>query len=290
MWYNKTLKNFFCVDLEEWYNANLAQCDSNEKYQPRIEENVHALLDLFDRHGVKATFFVLSSVAENFPDLIRAIEERGHEIASHGYAHQLVYTQSQDEFREDVRRGKRILDEICRKPVIGYRAPSWSITEKSLWALKILKEEGFCYDSSIFPFKNFLYGIANAPSLPYRTTRYHEETDLLEIPPSTLRIGHMNFPFSGGFYFRVLPYWVVRYCILRLNKGGHPAVMYIHPWEIDPGTPRLKLSFRDSLIQYYGISGCRKKLEKLFREFSFTNLGSYHLGNTEKLPENIEIK
>ena len=280
------MQNFFCIDLEDWYNANLVQCDANTNLEPRVVENTNALLALLERYEVKATFFVLSSIAESYPDLIKLIEEKGHEIASHGYSHQLIYTQTQDEFRADIRRAKRILDEICSLPVIGYRAPSWSITEQSLWALQILHEEGFSFDSSIFPFKNFLYGIANAPRFPYRTTLYNEEADMLEIPPSTIRIAKINFPFSGGFYFRVLPYQIIRYCIKRLNKQGHPVAMYIHPWEIDPNTPKLKLSFRDLFIQYYGISGCSKKLEKLFREFSFTCLGNMVKEQTKPLKGN----
>lgn len=270
------MKNIFCVDLEEWYDANLVNKNVDGFMEDRVEKNTLHLLNMFERSNTYATFFVLGSVAEKYPELIKKISAKGHEIASHGYGHQLVYTLTQEEFRQDIRRAKQITEEILGKEIVSYRAPSWSIREESFWALQVLQEEGFQYDSSIFPFKNFLYGVADAPRFEYRTKKYNEKSDLMECPPSTIRILGVNIPFSGGFYLRALPYWFIKGCIKSLNKKGKRVVMYIHPWELDPGTPKQKeINLRDKLIQYWGIRGNEKKLIKLLYNFEFDTMRAY---------------
>lgn len=268
------MKNILCVDLEDWYNANLADLGNVQKTS-RIENNTYVLLELFRQYGVKATFFVVGEIAEKFPGLVRKILDNGHEIGCHSYAHKLVYSLTPDEFREDTKKAKELLERVTGEKVNSYRAPSWSITESSFWALGILKEEGFKYDSSIFPFKNFLYGVADAPRFPYNSSKYDSHSDLEEIPPSTLRILGINIPFSGGFYFRALPLWVVKSAFSWFNRKEKPVVFYIHPWEIDSETPRLKLNCRDRVITYFGIKKNKNKFEKLLKKYKFTSIQDY---------------
>ena len=268
------MENVMCVDLEDWYNANLAVGIDPDKAESRVVRQTEKLLDMFRLTRTKCTFFVLGSIAEKFPELILKIIEGGHEVASHGYAHQLVYLQKPEEFRQDIKKAKAILEAITNIPVNSYRAPSWSIREDSFWALEILQDEGFKNDSSIFPFKNFLYGVSHAPRFIYSTVKYNSKTQLSEFPPSTIRVLGINIPYAGGFYFRVLPLWFIKYCIKINNKKGNASIMYIHPWEIDADTPRIKLKFRDSLIQYWGIKRCKTKLMKLLNAFEFTNISA----------------
>ncbi len=266
------MKNVLCVDLEDWYHANLASGIDKMCAENRVVENTKVLLRILRKAQVHCTFFVLGCVAERYPELILRIKKDGHEIASHGYAHQLIYEQTKEEFRQDVRKAKQILESIIHMPVKSYRAPSWSIREESFWALEILQEEGFQNDSSIFPFKNFLYGVSGAPRFIYSSRQYNQKSFLKEFPPSTIRICGVNIPFSGGFYFRFLPFWFISGCIRIMNCKGHACIMYIHPWEIDADTPRISLPIRDRLIQYWGIRGCRNKLIKLVSSFEFVSM------------------
>lgn len=248
------MKNIFTIDTEDWFHANYEDnlFENSAEMHSTVEENTDIYLEHFAEHDVKATFFVLGFIAEQHPALVCKIAEGGHEIASHGYAHQLVYKQTPEQFRADIHRSKVLIEDITGKPVLGYRAPSWSITGQSLWALSILEEEGFQYDSSIFPFPNFLYGIKGAPRFPFRASIYNDQADrLIEIPPSTTHILNINVPFSGGFYFRALPFGLINLFGQQLNKAEKPVVFYLHPREIDLSQPRLKLNLRDALIHYY---------------------------------------
>lgn len=269
--------NIFTVDTEDWYHANYEDhlFENNTTTISTVEENTEVYLDALAKNNSKATFFILGFVAEQHPNLVKKIAQAGHEIASHGYSHQLVYMQTPEEFREDVHHSKTLLEDIIGKEVISYRAPSWSITEDSLWALSILEEEGFQFDSSIFPFKNFLYGISSAPRFPFLAKELHPPVKtIIEIPPSTIRAPGINIPFSGGFYFRVLPYFIVSNFTHKVNKSGHPVIFYLHPREIDPGQPRLHLAKRDEIIHYFGIKRCREKMERLLSEFPCTSISS----------------
>lgn len=269
-----TSLNIFSVDVEEWYHANYDEVGSfPAPDQPTsLEPNLELILNLCDRHDVKGTFFVLGSVAEAKPETVRMIAERGHEVASHGYGHQLVYKQTPEEFEADVRRGRDLLRAITGEPILGYRAPSWSVTKQTPWIYPILKRLDFSYDASVFPVQTFLYGIPDAPRFFYRAP---ETEGLLEVPTSTVRLFDRNIAFSGGFYFRALPYALIDQGIRMVNRENQPAIVYLHPREIDPDQPRLKLSAKDSLIHYVGIKGAAKKLEKLFQSHRFTSISSY---------------
>ncbi len=260
--------NIFTVDTEDWFHANYEGTDFSDdlKESSTVERNVDSYLEHLEGYGCKATFFVLGTVAEQFPQMIRRIADCGHEIASHGYAHLLVYRQSPEEFREDVHKSKSLLEDISGRRVLGYRAPSWSVVKESLWALDVLVQEGFLYDSSIFPTKNFLYGIPDAPRFANRPVVDGREAGILEIPPSTFRAAGLNIPFSGGFYFRALPFFLIDWFTSSVNSSGEPAVFYLHPREIDPAQPRLELSLRDGFIHYCGINGCERKLLKLLKK------------------------
>lgn len=278
--------NFFTIDTEDWYHANYEDglFTNGKMGKSTVEENVDIYLWLFDKYQVKATFFVLGIVAEEHPDMIRKIYNAGHEIASHGYAHMLVYKQTPDEFREDVRKSKRILEDLIHDKVIGYRAPSWSITEKSLWALKILEEEGFVYTSSIFPTKNHLYGIPDAPREIYNVSCYIPDCNLFQVPPSTFSMfgGRGKIPFSGGAYFRLFPVCVIKCFTNYINEiEKMPVVFYLHPREIDKKQPKLNLSPMNYMIHYYGIGSCQKKLEKVLRKYQYDTIGHYLLQNEQ---------
>lgn len=273
------MKNIFTIDTEDWYHANYEKdlFSANKQYKSTVEANVDVYLELFAQNHVKATFFVLGSVAEQHLDMVKKIAREGHEIASHGYGHQLVYNQNEKEFKEDVYRSKVILEDCIGQEVIGYRAPSWSITEQSLWALDILAELGFLYHSSIFPTKNFLYGIEYAPRFIHEATVYGKRNlSLVTIPPSTYRMKNINIPFSGGAYFRLLPECVIERFTDHVNNSEvQPVIFYLHPREIDINQPRLELGLRDSIIHYYGIKRCKKKLIKILNKYDFETMKDF---------------
>ena len=283
------MKNIFTIDTEDWFHANYEDglFSNSSEVKSTVEENTEIYLKALDENQATATFFVLGFVAEQHPKLVRRIADAGHEVASHGYGHQLVYKQTPDEFRQDVYRSKCMLEDIIGKAVIGYRAPSWSITEDSFWALGVLNKLGFLYDSSIFPFKNFLYGVKGAPRFPFQAAQYCKEAGrLLEIPPSTVKVPGMNIPFSGGFYFRALPYPFIFIFAKRVNRERKPVIFYLHPREIDPKQPRLNLSKRDAMIHYYGIKTCYHKLTHILKEFQCQSIEEYlkqSIGYQEKL-------
>jgi len=267
-----SVTNAMSVDVEDYFQvsalAGAAPRDRWESFPRRVEANTDRLLALFDEHGVKATFFVLGWVAERHPGLVRRIVGSGHELASHGTWHQLVYDLSPDEFREDVRRARRGLEDTAGVRVQGYRAPSYSITKRSLWALDVLAEEGYTYDASIFPIHHDRYGIPDAPRHVYR----HDRADgaLAEVPPSTVRVLGQNLPIAGGGYFRLLPYWWTRWGIARVNAAeGRPVVFYLHPWEIDPGQPRLPASALSRFRHYRNLHRTESRLRTLCSQFRF---------------------
>lgn len=274
------MKNIFTIDTEDWFHANYEDnlFQNNKEIISTVEKNVDTYLEIFDKYDVKATFFVLGFIAENHSKLVKKIYKNGHEIASHGYAHQLVYKQTEKEFFYDVKKSKELLEDIIGDRVIGYRAPSWSIIDKSLWALDILEDIGFKYNSSIFPTKNFLYGIPYAPRFMHDCKIYNRSNNkILNIPPSTISIiKKLNIPFSGGFYFRALPYWFIKQCTCSINRQSQPTIFYLHPREIDPTQPRLKLGAKESLIHYYGLNSCYKKLEKILSNYEYTTIKDFY--------------
>lgn len=265
-----TIHNALSFDVEDYFQvAALAEAVDRKSWdrQPsRVDANTARLLDLLATRGVHATFFVLGWIAERYPAIVRSIAAAGHEIACHGYSHELIYRQSPAAFREETRRSKGILEEQAQTRVRGYRAATWSITRQSLWALDILAEQGFSYDSSIFPTHHDLYGIPEAPRVPHRLS-LPGGASLLEFPPSTVRIGPANLPVAGGGYFRLLPLAVTRWAIRRINREGVPFLFYLHPWEIDPDQPRMKVGLKSRLRHYTNIDSCERKLAALLDEF-----------------------
>jgi polysaccharide deacetylase family protein (PEP-CTERM system associated) len=264
--------NAMTVDVEDYFHVSVFEGSVSrnrwESLESRVVGNTERLLDLFDEHAVRGTFFVLGWVAERYPLLVSSIAARGHEIASHGFAHRLVYDQTPDVFRDDVRRSKAILEEQSGRRINGYRAPSFSVTAQSLWALDVLLEEGFRYDASIFPIRHDRYGIPDAPRWPHTMAR--AKGSLFEVPGSTVRLGGTNLPVAGGGYFRILPYAWTRWGMRHLNHvEGQPAVFYLHPWEIDPEQPRLPASVLGRFRHYRNLHLTEARLRCLMRDFTF---------------------
>lgn len=269
--------NAMSVDVEDYFHVSvfdgIVPRNTWGDMESRVCANTERLLDIFDEHRVCSTFFVLAWVAERYPALVRTILARGHEVASHGYAHRLVYDQTPAAFREDVRRAKRVLEDAGGCEVGGYRAPSYSITPRSLWALDVLIEEGYWYDSSIFPIRHDRYGIPVSPREPFHVQRV--AGSLMEVPGSTIRVGPLNFPVSGGGYFRILPYGWTRWALDRLNRTEkQPAVFYLHPWEIDAEQPRLSAGWLGRFRHYRNLSQTESRLRALLTEFKFNSVAT----------------
>ncbi len=226
------------------------------------------LLACLAEKRVRATFFVLGHVAELHPEVVPAIEAAGHEIACHGYAHRLIYELSPEEFRNDLRCALDILRKQARSQILGYRAPYWSITEKSLWAVDILVEEGIEYDSSVYPTKTHLYGIPSAPRSTYRLRTPTGRT-IIEIPPSVLNLPLWHIPFAGGFWLRVLPYWFIYWAMRLYRRKGDPGLVYIHPPEFDPDKPRVPMPLTDRVLHYWFLKAMGVKIPRLLDDFSF---------------------
>lgn len=264
------MRNALSFDVEDYFQvAALAEAvdrDSWDGRPARVHHNTSRLLELLAARGVRATFFVLGWVAERHPAIVREIAAAGHEVACHGYSHEPVYRQSPAVFREETLRARGLLEDQAQAPVRGYRAATWSITCDSLWALDTLVELGFRYDSSIFPIHHDLYGIPDAPRGPHRL-RLAGGATLLEFPPSTVRLGNVNLPVAGGGYFRLLPLGVTRWAIRRVNGERLPFLFYLHPWEIDPGQPRVRVGLKSRLRHYTNLAGCERKLGRLLDEF-----------------------
>ena len=275
--------NAMTIDVEDYFHVSLfdgvVPRSSWATMDSRVCSNTDRLLDLFAEHELLGTFFVLGWVAERFPELVRRIAAAGHEIASHGYGHRLVYDQTRVTFREDVRRAKRLLEDATGKQVAGYRAPSYSIVPKSLWALDVLIQEGYTYDASIFPVRHDRYGIPVSARHPYPIVR--AAGTIFEAPGSTTRIGPVNLPIAGGGYFRLLPYWWTRFGIRRVNQlESRPAIFYLHPWEIDPDQPRLPAGALGRVRHYRNLAHTENRLRQLLKDFRWAPLGRV-LSSTE---------
>ena len=264
--------NAMTIDVEDYFQVSafegIAPRPRWDEFESRVCANTDRFLDIFAGTGVKATFFVLGWIAERHPDLVRRIAAGGHELASHGYAHRLVYDLTRSSFRDDIRRGKAIVEDTGGRAVLGYRAPSYSITPRSLWALDILIEEGFEYDASIFPIHHDRYGIPVSPRHPYVVDR--AGGSLIEAPASTVRVGPLNLPIGGGGYFRLLPYEWTEWGISRINRvERRPCIFYLHPWELDAGQPRLRCSRLSRIRHYRNLDKTESRLRRLLNRFSF---------------------
>jgi len=270
-----TITNALTIDVEDYFHvAALSKSiftDDWDNISCRVEKNTRVLLDLFEQHSAKATFFVLGWVAERYPGIVKEIDKRGHEVASHGYSHQLIYKQTPALFKEETLTSKQILEDITGKDVNGYRAASYSITNQSLWALDILAEAGFKYDSSIFPVHHDNYGIPGSPTDPH-ILKTSVGNQLVEFPLSTYKILGQSVPVAGGGYFRLYPYWLSRFFYKNLNKISKPFVFYLHPWEVDPDQPRVKVSWFSEFRHYNNLDVCENRLSRLLEDFSFVSM------------------
>lgn len=267
--------NALSVDVEDYFQVQaLASCFPRARWDDcasRVEQNTDQLLQLFDDAGVKGTFFTLGWIAQRHPALIRRIAGAGHELASHGYDHARVDSQTPDVFRADVRRSRQILEDTGGCAVRGYRAATFSVGPRTPWAWRVLEEEGFAYSSSIYPVARDLYGVPDAPRGPYRPAGVRQ---LTEIPISTVRFLGRNFPCGGGGYFRLLPYGVSRAALARINAAERrPAVFYIHPWEVDPDQPRASgAPLKSRLRHYLNLSQTARRLQRLLAEFRWDRM------------------
>ncbi len=276
-----TIKNYLTVDVEDYFQvsafSNVVKFDNWKDYEYRVVNNTKKLLETLHRAGnIKATFFILGWVAEKSPELVKEIAANGHEIACHSYSHKLIYNLTEDAFRKDTIKARDILEDITGKAVVGYRAPSYSITKRSSWAFRIIKEAGFKYDSSVFPILHDRYGVSDAPRFKYMVP----DCDIIEYPISTSEIFGLRLPVSGGGYFRLLPYSLTKCALSRINKAEKlPFMFYIHPWEIDPEQPRINgAGFLSNFRHYVNLKKTMGRFEQLIQDFQF---GSIFKGSTK---------
>lgn len=271
---DQTTTHLFTVDVEEHFQVSSFErhvSRSSWDTQPsRVARNVEILLDMLARYGVSGTFFTLGWVGSKHPDIVRRIARAGHEVASHGWWHTRVTMTTPEQFREDVRSSKRLLEDLCGQPVIGYRAPSFSIVPGREWALDILVEEGYRYDSSLFPIRRSGYGYPGAPAVPHVLRR--PSGPLYEIPPATTVIAGVRIPAAGGGYLRQFPFGLIRRAFREHGARGLPGMFYIHPWEVDPCQPRIKVPWLTRIRHYRGLERSLPRMERLLGEFRFTSV------------------
>lgn len=272
--------NALTVDVEDYFHVTAFEKsirrENWDTHVLRVEKNTFRILDLFDEHRVHGTFFTLGWVAERLPGLVREIQARGHEVACHGYGHERIYAIGPDSFRKDIGKSKQLLEDICGSRIFGYRAPSFSITERSLWALDILIEAGFSYDSSIFPIYHDVYGMRGVDRYPHEIQR--PAGVIKEFPMSTFAVGSRNknykVPISGGGYLRLFPLWFIKRAITSINTSDRqPVVLYFHPWEIDPDQPRIKAGLKSRFRHYHNLRKTYGKIGDLLSTFPFAPMG-----------------
>ena len=269
------IKNAMTVDVEDYFQVSAFEKyiskDQWDNIPHRVSQNTHKVLDLFAARNIRATFFTLGWVAERYPELVHRIVKEGHELACHGYEHTRVTEQTPEQFRQDIAKTKKLLEDISGQAVIGYRAASYSICEKNLWALDILQEEDFKYSSSIYPVKHDLYGIPDAPRF-----KYHPLSDqkFTEIPITTLQIGKKNIPCGGGGFFRFYPYFFSKWALNNVNsREGQAGIFYFHPWEIDPEQPRQHgLDGKTRFRHYCNLHRMEHKITQLLADFSWDSM------------------
>jgi polysaccharide deacetylase family protein (PEP-CTERM system associated) len=277
----KNIFNFLTFDIEEWYHANYDGIDfsSYTDQQTSLEANVDRLIDLCAKFNIKSTCFVLGSVAEKKPQIVKKLYQSGHEISSHGYGHQLVYKMTKDEFKNDLKKSCDILENITGEKVSGFRAPSWSVKIENLeWYYDTIEELGLKYSSSVYPAYTFLYGIPGFPDEIHYPEVNGRKVEILEFPVPVVNILGNKLGFSGGFYLRFFPVWFIKKKFRNNNEAGNPVFLYLHPREIDVYQPRLKLPVLEYLIQYWGISKCSEKLLSVLMKHSnsIIRMKDYH--------------
>jgi polysaccharide deacetylase family protein (PEP-CTERM system associated) len=289
------------VDVEDYYHteafADRIAPESWEQFPSRVADNTVRVLELFERKGVRATFFLLGKVVEKNGSLVREIIKAGHEVGCHSYQHQCVWRLTPEEFREDTRCALRLIEDAGGQAVAGYRAPTFSIVHRTLWALEILVEEGFSYDASVFPIHHDVYGIPGAPRFPFEW-RFADGRSLVEIPSTTVRVLGRNLPVGGGGYLRILPMWYTHWALARIRHVDHsPVAMYFHPWEIDPGQPRLDGRWKSRLRQYLNLSRMESRISETLDGGKFVPLKEFLEARRTKtplptvsLPESMELE
>jgi polysaccharide deacetylase family protein (PEP-CTERM system associated) len=268
--------NALTIDVEDWFHVTAfdrsIRLDEWERCEVRVGHNVRRILDMLSEEKIDATFFVLGWIAERFPEIVKSIHDAGHEVATHGYDHRMVSQLAPREFASDVTKSIEVIEQITRTPVLGYRAPSYSIVEETSWAWEILVDLGLRYSSSVFPINHDRYGIPWAPRHPF-VLRTNGTGRLVEFPLSTVSVMGRNLPVAGGAYLRLYPYWFIRWGLSRINGEGMPAVVYFHPWEIDPGQPRQPVGLVSQLRHYTNLGRMEQKIRTLLRDFQFASVG-----------------
>jgi polysaccharide deacetylase family protein (PEP-CTERM system associated) len=274
------IDHYFTVDVEEYFHVSAFEGAVRREdwltFESRVEAGVAILLDGLEAAGAHGTFFVLGWLAERHPALVRGIAERGHEVASHGWDHRRVTEQSPEEFRDSIRSSKRLLEDLTGRTVLGFRAPSFSIVRGREWALDVLAEEGYVYDSSLLPVRRPGYGYRGGVRGPHWLDR--PTGRLAEIPPATVRWLGCTLPAGGGAYFRLFPYAYVRHALRAAERSGTPATFYIHPWELDPQQPRVAVGRLTRLRHYTGLGRTGPRLHRLLRDFRFTAIATRFTG------------
>jgi len=290
-----TLPDGLSVDVEDYFHveafADRISPEAWPGFPRRVVENTRRVLELLSRANARATFFVLGWVAEKEPRLLQEIVHAGHEVGCHSYWHRRLWRMTPAEFREDTRRALSVIQDACGQKVVGYRAPTFSLVRKSLWAIEILAEEGFVYDSSVFPVRHDLYGMPEAPRFPF-CWKLPSGTTLFEIPMTTVRVLGWNFPVGGGGYLRILPMWYTRWGLARIRKREKEgAVVYLHPWELDPDQPRLEGRWRSRLRHYLNLRSMEKRLTELLAHATLVPMYDFlqaHLAQGSLPPYSLE--
>ncbi len=272
---HKLIRNALTVDLEDWFHPEYVASEVDPEHAiPMIEQSYKKTLQLLSELQIRSTFFVNGQIAERFPDIIREIENQGHEIASHGYTHTPLWRMSPEVFAKEVSRSNAVIQKAIGKRPIGFRAPSFSLSNETIWALKILKKFGYLYDSSVFPVRTPLYGVRGVPLRPYRPSleniaEEQEDVKFIEFPPLAISFLGIRVPTPGGFYFRITPASLVRHAIAKVNRLGYPAMLYFHPWELMDETPRIRLSLFRRFVSYVKLSRTEKQIRSIARVFRF---------------------
>lgn len=277
--------NALTIDVEDYFQVSAMAPYINradwDRCECRVEHNIDRILQLLAAKKTHATFFTLGWIAERYPDMVRRIVREGHELASHGYGHQRVSDLTEAEFFEDITRSKGLLEDLGGQPVLGYRAPSFSIGAQNLWALDTLKRAGYRYSSSIYPVKHDHYGMPDAPRFAYET-----RGGIMEVPPTTLRLFNRNLPSSGGGYFRLMPYALSRWMLRQVNRQDEQsAIFYFHPWEIDPGQPRVAgIDLKTRFRHYVNIGRTEQRLARLLDDFQWGRMDQIFIGERKEVP------
>jgi polysaccharide deacetylase family protein (PEP-CTERM system associated) len=274
------LENILCVDVEGWYHPEYVKRKVSKNKEERIIQSLKITFQLLSQYDVNATFFIVGELVEKYPEMIEIIGEKGYELGFHGYYHEPLWALSADAFRRQVMKFNSKVQSITGGKCSGFRAPSASLDNRTLWALDILEENGYLYDSSVFPSKTPLYGVPTAPIFPYHPSSRNiadrdEDRRLIEFPALVYPVLGLRIPTGGGFYLRLLPPSVLKKAVDKMNKRGFPAVLSFHTWEVDPDTPRMRLGLIKSFITYYNLNATREKMKFLLSKFQFVSFKEY---------------